>query len=178
MNLDYKVDGYYFDNGKKGFYSGKIDLISDNRIIGLIEDQDYKHEGKRFIIGFYYNNPIQSIIFIKTPKIEETTKRIFLYSLTNNKFDTENFDGIYEGFWIGIEPDLDGEMSKLLKINQMSYELKKILKQKPTLESLDKLKNIDSYLLKINYFKEITLNILDSIPSVFKERSKLLISKV
>lgn len=178
MNLEYKVSGHYFENGKKGFYKGKINLASDGKILGLLEDLDYKDQGKRFVLGFYEKGLITNIKFIKVPQIEEETKFTSIYSLTNENMCSEHFEGVYKGSWIYVEQTFDGIKSRSLSIPRMSNWLKEIFTQEPTEETLAELENIYSSEIKEFYFNRQMQEKLDFILTRSKHKAELKISKI
>jgi len=138
MNLEYKVLGYYFQRNKKGFFGGHISFSKDNKIVGIIEDNDYKDDGKRFVIGLYERDMSSNLYFIKSGRIKNTKQFSFIYSLTKEDFSSENFEGKYKGFWIPVESNFEGETSEFLGIPGIILDLKEIFSQEPSEKSLKK----------------------------------------
>lgn len=178
MSLKYELSGHYFQKMKKGFYEGKISLFPDGKIVGLLEDKDYKDQGKRFVLGFYKKDFIENIYFIKTPLIDESVKQIFIYSLTKENLNSRNFNGTYKGFWIGLDSCFEGEFSKALGIPKMSDKLKNIFQQKPDEDSLKKLEDLYFLPITFHYFSEEILDRLDSLQHCFRQNAELTISKI
>lgn len=178
MNLEYKVSGHYFQEMKKGFYKGRISLFPDGKIVGLLEDEDYKDQGKKFVLGFYKKDFIENIYFIKTPRLDNSIKMILIYSLTKENLNSNNFDGTYKGFYIGIEPYFKGISSKALGIPEMSDTLRSIFQQKSEKKTLKKLEDLDFLPITLRYFNEEILDRLDSLPHCFRQNVELTISKI
>lgn len=176
MDLEYKISGYHFQNRKKVFYEGKISLFPDGKIVGLSKDEDYNYEGKKFVFGFYKKEFITNLYFIRTSQLNESIKKMTLYSLTKENFNSESFEGTYKGFWIGVEPYFEGRISKALGIPEMEDRLRNIFQQKPE-ESLKKLEDLYFLPIIVHYFSEDILERLDSVPNYIREKAELTISK-
>lgn len=166
MDKEYIVKGYYFERRlnvlKKGLYEGKLTLLSDNKIIGELNDLDHPELEKRILLGIYDNGFPNSIHFIKTSPLIKKPNYSFIYSLASENF-RENFGGSYKGYWVYVESNFQGEIADLLKTPPLNEALLDFFTELSDKKSLKKARKISFDFLKQNYFNNEVLKRLDSL---------------